>query len=503
MDVLKLEDRKRIIDEIESRENVARKEEHFKRQQIYSDQQRQYVLQELNREFPNSSSSMRTCTSINLTKRIVNEMASLYKTAPQRTYTDLNDLQKEQLDILYAESKANVKLKAANQKYKLHEQCAIQVLPKNGKLCIRVLAPHQYDVVPMQDNPDEAYAYILSNFDKSLLESTMQSYTDIQGYTNSGGKNEQQVDSVNQSIADKDDWRTRRVYAFWTKEHNFLCNGSGEIISDKEMIENPIKELPFIDVAGEKDFEFWIRRGSGVTEFQIDFSTVLSDTVNTNRLQSYAQPVISAENLPEGVKVGPNNILFLKLNPDRPEIKPSFEFATPNPDMQASLELQDRLLNYFLTSNGIDPKTVSGNGQGQKYTSGYERLLSMIDKFEASQDDIDLFKHVECELLELFTLWNNTLKGTDAILPEYQIAQLPEDPELEVCFAKPQVQQSASELEDSVIKKMEARLISRVEAIMELRGVNKEQAQEILKEIDQEDLSMNKNNFDTQQTTEA
>jgi hypothetical protein len=259
---------------------------------------------------------------------------------------------------------------------------------------------------------------------------------------------------------------------------------------------NPIGEIPFVDVAQEKDFEFFCQRGSGICEFQVDFSTVISDNVNTNRLQSYAQPVISAENLPQDIKVGPNNILFLKLNPDRPEMKPSFEFANPSPDMQASLDLQDRLLNYFLTANSVDPKTVSGKSDGQKFASGVERLLAMIDKFEASQNDIDLFQHVEEEVFELLVLWSNALQGTDNVDKDLQISVLP-DPEMldiSVNFAKPTVLQSQTEQEDSAIKLIESGLISRVEAIMNLRNVSEEQAIQIASKIDSNQILLASNN---------
>lgn len=484
---------KQIIQEIESDENKRRKAEHAKRHDVYNDHQRPHVLAALLNEFSQKTvSEMRTCTSINLSRRMVDEMASIYKRPPVRDIelqdqggaeTEADQEIKTSIEDLYSDFRVNVALKRANQKFKLHDQCCIQVLPKDGKLILRVLAPHQYDVIPDPMNPEEALAYVISTFDRGLLDSITSRGSDIQG-TEMGSKNEVASSGTDEVIADQDDYQsTLKKYIIWTAEEILLVSSQGKILSRDP---NPIKILPFIDVAQDKDFEYWVRRGSGVVEFAIDYSTALSDTVNTNRLQSYAQAVITAEAVPDSVTVGPNHILFLKLDPSRPEMKPSFEFVSPQPDMKSSLELLDRLLNYFMTSRGIDPKAVSGDGKTATYASGLERLLAMIDRFEASADDVDLFTCVEYELFELLRAWYTAIRGTALLDQEYDFGEWPEDAEMSVKFAQPQMIRTESDKEASVVYRLENSLMSRVEAIEELRGVSKEEAQKIADEIDRD-----------------
>lgn len=473
---------KSIIDEIESNENKARKAEHLKRYRVYNDYQREYVLQMLNKEFsPSTVQEMRTLTSINLTKRCINEMASIYNRKPEREFIGASEDVEQGIENLYLEANVDSILKRANQKFKLHEQCAIQVIPKDGSIYLRVLSPHQYDVVPMAGNPEFAYAYIISTLDKTVVDSDIEGNVDIQG-NYYGSKNQQASDKRNQSIADQDDsMEMQKRYVVWTAQENLILDANGRILQQEP---NPIGVLPFIDVACDKDFEFWIRRGSGICDFNLDFSVVLSDTVNTNRLQSYSQPVIVAEKVPESVTVGPQNILFLPLDPTRPEVKPSFEFANPNPDMKASLDLLDKLISYFLTSRGISPKTISGDASAEKFTSGVERLLAMIERFEASQSDIDLFLNVEEQLYNLMRLWYNEINGTDALEQEYSFGAWPDELELNVKFLGPEVVQTESDKEDSVIKRLEAGLISKVEAIAELRNISIDEAGKIANDID-------------------
>lgn len=486
-DVLNQAFRKQVIQEIEGDENRRRKADHQKRQDIFNNKQRKYVLDMLVKEFSESTvRDMRTCTSINLVKRIIGEQASIYKSEPKREVAGLSDQQKAQLASLYDSAEANKKLKSLNQKYKLHEQAFMQVIPKHGGIKLRCLAPHQLDVVPSLEDPEVGEIFIVSGYDKANIVAELDGNEDIQG-NGYGSKNQHDQDGVNQAIADQDDYRKAKVYAWWTAEYNFLTDSSGAILPGQPSIENPIQMLPFIEAASEKDQEFWCDGGSGVVEFNLDFSVVLSDTCNTNRLQSYAQAVITGEKLPENITVGPNNILFLPLDSTKPELKPSFEFVSPNPNMEASIDLQDRLLSYFLTSEGIDPKTISGKAEGEKYASGLERLLATIEKFEASQDDYALFRKIESKLYTLIAAWSNALQGTDALPPKLQGGELPIDAELTVQFCKPEFIKTAAEAEDSVIKRMEAGLISRKEAIMELRGVDEEKAEEILAELDEEE----------------
>lgn len=484
MDILNAGFRKALIEEINSDDNKRRKAEHQKRQHVFNDHMRPYVLKMLTNEFSAQTvSEMRTCTSVNLSKRIITEMASIYKREPNRQLHNATEEQEEGIEAIYDAARANLQLKKANQKYKLHDQGAIQVLPKDGKLCMKLLAPHQYDVIPDARDPERAYAYIISTYDKLQLDAANSGQQDIQG-SYYGSKNESQSNLSNKAIADSQDYQsTLNQYVVWTAEWNVVLDASGNII---EQNPNPIQQLPFIDVASDKDFEYWVRRGSGVVDFSLDFAVVLSDTCNTNRLQSYAQPVIVAEKVPESVTVGPQHILFLPLDPTRPEIRPSFEFASPNPDLNASLSLQDRLVSYFLTSQGIDPKTIASSGEGAKFSSGLERLLAMIERFEASQDDTDLFKLVEEKLYVLLRAWYEATVGTPMLDETLNFGAWPESVTMSVAFCGPEMISTEKDKEESVIKRLESGLISKVEALMELRGVDEIKAKSIASAIDNE-----------------
>lgn len=494
-----------VIGEILGEENKQRKEESLRRFEIYRQRQRQFILDRLENEFSvQTVREMRTITSINLTKRIIDEMASLYKKCPEREYSDATEAQAEYLDNLYKFSMADVKLKQANRFYKLEDQCAIQVLPKEGKLEMRVLMPHHYDVIPDPMNPEKPLAYILNILDKTELFSETSGNQDL-AKAPTGGEKTRYQDYNNQKIGDPEDYKDKaQRYVWWTKDYNFVTNENGTIIDmqtgaalenlteDDPRITNPLGKLPFVDVALEKDFEYWVRSSNGVVDFNIDFGVLLSDTANINRLQGYSQAVISSVSVPRDMHVGPHSVLHLPLDPNNPDVTPSFQFATPSPDMASSLELLEVYVRFFLTSQGQDPKTVSGKAEGQGFSSGIERLLSLVEKFEASQDDMDLFKYVEYQVFELFKDWSDVLlnvpEEAGGLKDEYNQVRLSDSIKLNVTYEKPMMLQTQTEREDSAIKLMNAGLLSRVEALMDLRGVDEDMAREIAERIDNEDV---------------
>lgn len=482
--------RRNIIQEINSEENYSRKREHQKRFDVYRERQDRYILERLNREFnPDTVKNMRKLFSINLTTRIIDLMSSIYTMPPVRNFSsqsrdELSEQEETQLEALYDDCKINSALRNANKFYNLHDQCALMVVPDNrGSLKIKAVPPIHYDVIPDADNPEEAFAYILNVWDFDLnktVRDTNEESTQLNRY--------RMNDRLNQNIADDNDREAeQKRYVVWTKMLHFVMNGKGQVIG--EPILNPIGRLPFIDVASDKDFQFFVRRGTSVVDFALDFGLILSDTANTIRLQSYAQAVMSSEKQPQNLNVGANSVLWLPLDPNNPGATPKFEFVSPNPDIAGSLEFAEMTLRLFLSSRGIDPATISGKGEAKSFSSGIERLLAMLDfHIHATRSDFDLFKNVEFELFEILVSWSNvfqSVSGDGELIPSLKNGVIADDVFLDVKFNEPSMIQTKSEKESSIINLMENGLMSRKEAIMELREVSEEKASEIISDIDE------------------
>ena len=69
---------------------------------------------------------------------------------------------------------------------------------------------------------------------------------------------------------------------------------------------------------------------------------------------------------------------------------------------------------------------------------------------------------------------------------KYTIPQLSEDADISVQFHMPEMIETQAEKITNLVAKMEAGLMTKVEAIMEDRGIEKEEAEVIRDEIDKE-----------------
>lgn len=470
-DILNEQFRAEIIQEILSDENKFRKSEALRRFEVLQNNLKIYLKAALQREYSAESEiEMRKVSSINPASRALKEMASIYKECPERTFQGVSKSQEEFLEEIYKAGKFDVKLKKANKYLKGILQGAVQVIPCHGAISAKVFAPHQYDVIPKYSDPERAMAYVINTFDQT-------------NYRQLG-------DGVNQKIADSEDFKSLAAMRFiwWSDSYNFETDGNGKIIVPDEDLKtgdplaNPIGKLPFVDIAGEKDFSFWVTDGSPVVDFAIDFALLLSDTATVNRNQGFSQAILTAPEKPQSITVGRQRIIYMPQNPDTGAKDPKFEFVTPTPDLASSLELLESYIRYWLTSMGLDPKVVSAKGEAKSFSSGLERLLAMLEKFEASQDDIDLFTWVEQEIFELIVLWNNYYQGTEYLRDDLKKGALPEQAKLSVIFKKPEMIQTKSEKEDSAIKLKKEGLIDDVEIIMELEGVDENKAIELVVE---------------------
>ena len=460
-----LSGRKILVDEIKGWENVERKKESYKQSQVYAGFNRGYVIDYLRTQFSeNTVNKMPIISTVNLCKRIVDKQSSIYVSAPSRSFTNLDEEQQEQILEWYEKNKVNSYFLKANRTFKNQEQTFLMLAPdQSGRLKIRVLKPHNLDAIPSEIDPDIADAYLINAFDKSLAKNTT---------------------ITNQAIADSEDYKAQlNKFVTWTKEANFIFDGNGAIVGD--VLPNPIGELPIIDLSTAKEFEFFVQSCNSIADFNIQFLASMSDLAQVVKMQGWSVGWLKAtENvMPEIVYVGPNMILKLKVDPNSGHV-PDFGYSSPNADIAGSLSYIESLLAAFLTSKGLDAATISTQLGAKNFSSGIERLLAMIDQFEASKEDFDLFQSTEKAFFNLFKKWNNIYFGTSQQILDFIIG---DDVEIEVNYQKPVMEMTEAEKIDGVIKKREAGLMSRVEAIAELRGISHEAAEYVAEEIDRYD----------------
>jgi hypothetical protein len=464
--------RKQIVEETKGSENMKRKSLSFEQYEIFRDRIRPYVEKYLEDFYAASSiKEMPIVSSINMAKRIVTQEASLYKCGPERTFYNVTEEQAIILGEIYEDMKVDTAFLKSNQYYKLQEQNHIYVVPMGGRLKLKVLLAHQLDVVPSTADQEVGEVYIVNGFDRR---------SEAIKVTSSG-------DSSNEIIADEDDYQSRlNMAAVWSPLFNFIMDENGNIVSPET--ENPILGMvPFIDIHATKDGEYWVRSGAALNDFTVQFNGSLTDLQHIIRMQGFAQAWVSgpSELLPQNIKIGPSYVLRLPTDKNNPDAKAEFGFANPNSDIAGSIAYLENLLSMFLTSRGLDPKLVNAKGEASKYSSGFDRLLSMIDQFQPSEADKEIFEDAEAKLFEIIKRYINTYAGTP-ILGKYNIGQIPEDAYVEIKYHKPQAVVSEQDKLNIIAQKLELGLMTKEEAIAYDREIDQESASEIYKKLEGE-----------------
>jgi len=488
-DLESVEGRKTIIQQIKGSENIDRKAQSLKACEVYNDRLHQYVTEELEAAFGQSTArKMPKISSINLAKRIVKEEATVYKERPRRAFLEATEDQSKKLDLMYRDMRADSKLMKSNEFYKLQSQGLLMLVPQSGKLIMRVLKQHHYDVIPDPINPELALAYIISSFDKELLIDNRRNET-VTGNTGASEQyNSSTPDGINQDIGDPEDYQaTLERYLVWTKEFNFLMDGNGEVLS--EDTNSPIPGiLPFVDISIDKDFEYFVREGNITSDFAIQYNMSLSDLAHVVRMQGWSQAIIKGDSklMTKDITVGVTKVLFLPIDKNNP-VETDFKFSNPSPDLAGSIAFIEMLLANFISSKGVDPNIVAAKAEGQNFTSGIERLLAMIDKFEASKEDFILYEEVERKIFHIITAWHNALRNSPELDDKYKTGTIKDNVDIKVAFKRPEMIQTQTEKLEFHTQKIAMGLESIIDALMDVEQMSRPEATKKLEQIKADD----------------
>lgn len=463
---------------------------------IYTGNIEPYVVEKIKNRFGEGlANSVPLVSSINIFKKVVDSTSTLYRNAPERSYTELSDEQKETVNLVYRDMSVDAKMLQANRLFEAQkQQTHVIIEPIDGVLRMRPIKAHNINVKPMMENPEKAEVYIFSAFDKTRAEN--RDFSDDNYH--------------NESIADVNDYKAHiDRYIVWSKDYHFVMNGEGEILIDgvvatdadtfKEtnekgipvVVANQVGEVPVVEISAMKDFIYWREVTNDSVEFTIDFNQYMSMAGQIVEQQGFAQAVMRGpkEMMSQEVITGPTRIVHVITDPNVPGGDSSdFSFANPGSDLAGVQQYYEALLALYLSSRGVDPSEISGNASASKgFASGVERLLSLISKFEASKETRDIFRNAETKIYSIVKAWMNySLETEDVLLDKYQVSQLPEESELLINYTEPQGILTEAEKVGIAEKRVELGLWSKKKAVMYLDGVTDEQAVEIIKDADKE-----------------
>ena len=459
-DILNLEFRQAVLKDIDSAENKARKTEAKRRYEVFKDQSKKYVLEAMAKESSDGKNIIPEIESrasgVSFCRKIIDKKATVYKNPVQREHVN----QKE-LDFLSDYLEINTTMKKANKYVELFKNTLIHVFPwfdntsKLYRLDLRVLAPDSYDVVEDMQNPEIA---------RVVLYSYM--------------------------IGTGNDGKPILNYIWWSDFYHFTTDKEGKIIQSlsPENLENPIGVLPFVDIAEDKDNCYWAQGGNDIIDCDILLNVGLTDLNYIIKYQSMGIFYLAGAGVPKEVKVGPSSMIVLDKRPDDPDMQ--IGFASSNPQIDAVLSSIEQYLNYVLSTNSLNPGTISGKVTANNASSGLQEIIQNADIIDDITDQQEIYRKAEPKLFEIIFKFINLYKEKNQLVMDFDdIGKIDDTKKVITKFSPPTIIQTEKDKLDIIKQRQEMGLDSELDSIMKDNpALTEEEAKAKLLEIKTEKI---------------
>jgi hypothetical protein len=511
--------RKQVIEEIESPENESRKQESFKRYEIYRDRIKKYILLQLQNELdPETVLEMQQrVATINIFKKIVKKKARVYQTRPERSVNDSEEAT-EDLQNFIDSIKLNLTMKKANRFMEAMQNVGIEVMPYEipnefvdgnpvYSLKLNVLAPHFYDVIEDAKNPEIVRCYIKSHYHSDAFVTDQYPYERTATTLSSNfrdGDNRQQA--IADSPADQGD-ENKKYYTWWSDTYHFTTDNKGRVLDreykpvdmltdeNAELWENPIGVMPAVFDGKDQDYSFWSVGGEDIIEGSILINTLLTDNYFAAKMQSTGLFYLFGKGIPKTVKTGANKAITVEVEEGEPT--PQIGFANPSPNLDMVAKLIEQNLAMLLSTNDLEPDTVRGSLNTANAASGVQEMIQRSEPTNAIEDEHERYRELEPKVVRIAGMWAGLYKETRQLSPVHDVDTDMAEVDYSVTYPKPVPYMTDSEKLDNIDKKLRLNLTSKVQAYMEANaGTTKEDAEAAIAQIALENLENLKRNME-------
>lgn len=517
--------RKKIIEEIEGNENKRRKDEAYRRWQVYKDKTSTFVTDLLLEQF--SEETVRemsySITNISIVRKIINKLSRVYLNGATRSIAENEDAT-EKLAGLSDFLNFDQRMKMQNRITKLQKNSVNYIKPcpfidDDGETKMRVrispLNPYLYDAIEEFYDRTKPLCYVLNNYSPGSILHTSLDPAKVRsngGHLRAGFSTHVSPssavsapagDGIDQKIADKKEdenaaLESEKIYIWWSDHYHFTTKGNVMIDADgvpfepegvdDERIQNDIEEMPFVNFAVDQDNSFWSEGGEDLVDAGIVVNSMLTQVNHIGVVQGYGQFWMRGKNLPRNQTVGPNKAVILEYEDGDPV--PEVGFATANPPLRELMQNVESLVALTLTTNDLSTSGVSADLDGGGMApSG---IALMIDKAESLEDVADqrqMFIDAEQDIWRITAKWMQHFDEQGTLDPEMSELKIPEDMELNLEFQEAGAISTEKEKLESLKLRKDLGINTMVDLIMiDQPALDLKQAEEKLKKIEDEKL---------------
>lgn len=514
-EILNEEVRKNLIEFFDQDQNARRKAEAFKAYECLKDKTIHYVADLLSCQFDvDTVNEMQgSMTNISILRKVIDKLAKVYASGVKRTMpgaegsTEPNADETKGIEEAAEYLDINTAMKKANRYFRAFKNTLVFPKPVQNEdrfdIEIEVLPPFYYDAVEDSKNPKRPLAIIISDYKPS--RKTLYSMTNNagarEGRTATGtvsevGDEYKGPAVLKQAFAAKtgigpggggaDDNRT---FIWWTKSYHFTTNAKGQIISQTGTA-NEIKELPFVNLCGEQDGQFWAEGGDDLVDAGIKINVGITNAKHVGISQGYGQLYMigAAGKLPKSVRVGPTHVVQLEYNKDE-DSPPEIGFLNSNPplgDLKAQVEMEVALM---LSTNNLSVSSFATSLQaGKDFASGIALMIDKAESIEDIDEQAKIFIKKEPEVWAKVKKWQDVYNSKGLLSDKAKAMKLPKEPEkVQLQFPSPKPVVSEKEQLEVLTMRKEMGLNTEVEILMrDDPSLTEEQAKQKLAAIKKE-----------------
>lgn len=453
---------KEISEIINNSSNIERLEKEQERYDMYHGRLRDYIKKAIQREFILAETVRQLINRIipaNITQKVVNALAKVYITAPQRSPVNEMNKDQESIDSLTKAMDLNVLMKNANQYFKLSKHFCIEPFVNLGVPQMRVLAAHNY--TPISDDP---------------VDPTRATYI---------------VKHVKWGNSKEGDKKSHR-HVVWSDTEHYTMDGDGNIISDPNNPDNvnPYGILPIVYQRSQRD-ELIPIEDDDLVYMQVAVCLLLTDLAFATKYQAWSLIYI-LNSQAQNINFNPNSVIFLPANK---EGTPSPEIGTikPNIDSDAMLRQVETLIALLLSTKSLKSSAMSLNVETAQ--SGISKALDSAETMEDRTEQQAYFVEAEQKLFEIIKHQLPVWRSAGMLSDKYNTLSLTEDFELSVRFPTPKPIQSEKETVEVETMKLDKGFTTKKRALAVVNAdLTSEQVDELEIEINKEKQESTENN---------
>jgi hypothetical protein len=339
----------------DSATSLARKTETAKRLDLYHDTQLDHLETRLNQLFSDPLALVKVC--LNVVKKVVNNLAQVYRDAPTRLIEGA-DRDKELYAGIIESMALDVKLKQASRYAKLLKTILLRPVWRNDRLDLDILTGNILDV-ETGESPEILLKVLVTDFGTS-----------------------DKIEEVE--------------YSFWTPETWQRLDYRGQVKEEAANLYGVLPFLPIFDYPPPSS-SFWLAGGDDLISLQEACNLKLTDLLYLLSTQSFGVGYIKGGQGGGSLKVDPGALVEL---PENGEIG----FANQQARIEEVVGAIDKLIKWGCVSHGLSAASMSTDPQE---ASGLSKIVDTRELAEMRAEDVALWRSYEKRLFQLIRLvWN-------------------------------------------------------------------------------------------------